>query len=63
MIVPTDVSAAVVSVKEVVIKKVREDDNEKSDEFEPSSNEEEELDYAHLNIATSLTDVAGLDKG
>ena len=63
LIVPTDVSTAVVNEKEVVIEEVQEDDNEKSDEFKPSSNEEEELDNAHPNIATSTTDVAGLDEG
>ena len=49
--------------KEVVIKEVQEDDNEKSDEFEPSIDEEEELDNAHQNIATSTTDVGGLEEG
>ena len=57
LIVPTDVSTAVVNKKEVVIEEVQEDDNE------PSSDEEEELDNAHPNIATSTTDVAGLDEG
>ena len=57
MIVPTDVSPAEVNEKEVVIKEVHEDDNDKSDEFEPSSDGEEELDNVHLNIATSTTDV------
>ena len=58
LIVPTDVSPAEVNEKEVVIKEVHEDDNDKSDEFEPSSDGEEELDNVHLNIATSTTDVA-----
>ena len=57
LIVPTDVSTAVVNKKEVVIEEVQEDDNE------PSSDQEEELDNAHPNIATSTTDVAGLDEG
>ena len=35
LIVLTDVSTAVVNKKEVVIEEVQEDDNEKSDEFEP----------------------------
>ena len=60
---PTDVSTAVVNEKKVVIEGVQEDDNEKSDEFEASSDEKEELDNAHPNIATSTTDVAGLDEG
>ena len=47
LIVPTDVSTAVVNEKEVVIEGVQEDDNEKSDEFKHSSDEEEELDNAH----------------
>ena len=59
LIVPTDVSTAVVNEKEVVIEEVQEDHNEKSNEFEPSSAEEEKLDNAHPNIATSTTDVAG----
>ena len=63
LIVSTDVSTAVVNEKEVVIEEVQEDDNEKSGEFEPSSDEEEELDNAHRNIATSTKDVAGLDEG
>ena len=63
MIVLTDVSTAVVNEKEVVIEEVQEDDNEKLNEFEPSSDEEEELDNAHPNIATSTTDVAGLYEG
>ena len=63
LIVPIDVSTAVVNEKEVAIKEVQEDDNEKSDEFEPPSDEEEELDNAHPNIATSTTDGAGLDEG
>ena len=42
---------------------MQEDDNEKSDEFESSSDEEEELDNAHPNIATSTTHVARLDEG
>ena len=63
LIVPTDVSTAVVNEKEVVIEEVQEDDNEKSDESEPSSDEEEELDNAHPNIATITTDVTGLDEG
>ena len=63
LIVPTGVSTAVVNEKEILIEEVEEDDNEKSDEFEPSSDEEEELDNAHPNIATSTTDVAGLDEG
>ena len=63
MIVLTDVSTAVVNEKEVVIEEVQEDDNEKSDEFEPSNDEEEELDNVHPNIVTSTTDVAGLDEG
>ena len=62
-IVPTDVSTALVNKKEIVIKEVQEDDNEKSDEFEPASDEEEDVDNAHPNIATSTTDVAGLDEG
>ena len=41
---------------------MQEDDKEKSDEFEPSSDEEEELDNAHPNIATSTTHVVGLDE-
>ena len=60
---PTDVSTAVLNEKEVVIEEVHEDDNENSDEFEPSGDEEEVLDNAHPNIATSTTDVAGLDEG
>ena len=48
--------------KEVVIEEAQEDDNEKSDEFEPSSDDKEELDNVHLNIATSTADVAGLDE-
>ena len=61
---PTDISTALVKEKEVVIEEVlQEDDNEKSDEFEPSGDEEEELDNAHLKIATSTTDVPGLDEG
>ena len=63
LIVSTDVSTAVVNEKEVVIEEVQEDENEKSGEFEPSSDEEEELDNAHRNIATSTKDVAGLDEG
>ena len=63
LIVPTDVSTAVVNKKELVIEKVQEDDNEKSDESEPSSEEEEDLDNAHSNIATRTTDVAGLNEG
>ena len=63
LITPTDVSTVVVNEKVVVIEEVQEDSNEKSDEFEPSSNEEGELHNAHLNIATSTTDVAGLDEG
>ena len=63
LIVPTDVSTAVVDEKEVVIEEGQEDDNEKSDEFEPSSDEEEELDNAHPNIATITIDVTGLDEG
>ena len=63
LIVPADGSTAVVNEKEVVIEEVQGDDNEKSDEFEPSSEEEEELDNAHQNIATSTTDVADLDEG
>ena len=63
LIVPTDVSTAVVNKKDLVIEKVQEDDNEKSDEFEPSSEEEEDLDNAHSNIATRTTDVAGLNEG
>ena len=59
---PTDVSTTVVNEKDVVIEGIQEDDNEESDEFEPSSDEEEELDNAHPNIATSTTDVAGLDE-
>ena len=59
---PTDVSTAVVNEKKVVIEGVQEDDNEKSDEFEASSDEKEELDNAHPNIATSITDVVGLDE-
>ena len=59
---PTDVSTAVVNEKEVVIEGVQEDDNEKSDEFEASSDEKEEQDNAHPNIATSTTDVVGLDE-
>ena len=59
LIVLTDVSTAVVKEKEVVIKEVQEDGNEKSDEFETSSDPEEELDNAHSNIATSTTDLAG----
>ena len=47
LIVPTDVSTAVVNKKEVVMEEMQEDDNEKSDEFEPSSDEEEELDNVH----------------
>ena len=39
LIVPTDVSTAVVNEKKVVIEEVQEDDNDKSDEFEPSSYE------------------------
>ena len=35
LIVPTDVSTAVVNKKEVVIEEVQEDDNEKPDEFKP----------------------------
>ena len=42
---------------------MQEDDNDKSDKFEPSSDEEEELDNVHLNIATSTTDVVDLDEG
>ena len=42
---------------------MQEGDNEKSGEFEPSSDDEEELDNVHPNIATSTTDVAGLDEG
>ena len=63
LIVPTDVSTAVVNKKEVVMEEMQEDDNEKSDEFEPSSDEVEELDNVHPNIATSTADVAGLDEG
>ena len=59
----TDVSPAKVNEKEVVIKEVQKDDNDKSDKFEPSSDEEEELDNVHLNIATSTTDVVDLDEG
>ena len=62
LMVLTDVSTAVVSEKEVVIKEVQKDDKEKSDEFEPSSDEEEELYNAHPNIATSSKDVAALMK-
>ena len=51
--VPTDVSTAVVNEKQVVIEEVQEDDNEKSDEFEPTSDAEEELDNTNPNIATS----------
>ena len=36
-----DVSTAVVNEKEIVIEEVHEDDNEKSDEFELSSDEKE----------------------
>ena len=57
LIVPTDVSTAVVNEKEVLIEEMQEDDNE------PSSDEEEELDNVHPNIATSTADVAGLDEG
>ena len=63
LIVPTDVSTAVLNEKEVLIEEVQKDDNEKSGEFEPSSNEEEELDNVHPNIAISTTDFAGLDEG
>ena len=62
LIVPTNVSTAVVNEKEIVIEEVLKDDNEKSDEFEPSSDKEKELDNAHPNIATSTKDVAGLDE-
>ena len=60
LIVPTNVSTAVVNEKEIVIEEVLKDDNEKSDEFEPSSDKKKELDNAHPNIATSTKDVAGL---
>ena len=63
LIVSTDVSTAAVNKKELVIQEVQEDDNEKSDEFEPPSDKEEDLDNVHPNIATSTTDVAGLDEG
>ena len=53
LIVPTDVSTAVVNEKQVVIEEVQEDDNEKSDEFEATSDAEEELDNTNPNIATS----------
>ena len=62
LIVLIDVSTAVVNEKEIVIEEVHEDDNEKPDEFELSSDEKEELDNAHPNIATSATDAAGLDE-
>ena len=62
-IVPTDVSTAVVSKKEVLIKEVQEDYNEKKDQSGPLGDEEEELDNSHPNIATSTTDVVGLDEG
>ena len=39
LIVPTDVSTAVVNEKEIVIEEVQEDDNDKSDEFESSNYE------------------------
>ena len=42
---------------------MQEGDNEKSGVLEPSSDDEEELDNVHPNIATSTTDVAGLDEG
>ena len=48
LIVSTDVSTAVVNEKEVVIEEVQEDDNEKPDEFEPSSDEEEELEIMRI---------------
>ena len=48
LIVSTDVSTVVVNEKEVVIEEVQEDDNEKPDEFEPSSDEEEELEIMRI---------------
>ena len=62
-IVPTDVSTAVVSKKEVLIKEVQEDYNEKKDQSGPLGDEEEELDHSHPNIAPSTTDVVGLEEG
>ena len=49
--------------KEVVIEEMQEDDNEKSDLFEPSNDEEQKLDNAQLNIVSSTIDAAGLDEG
>ena len=63
MIVLTAVATAVVNEKEIFIEEVQENDNEKSDEFEPSSQEGEELDIAHPNILISTTDVVGLNEG
>ena len=60
--VPADLSTDVANEKEVVIEEVQEDDSEKSDEFEPSSDEDEELDDVHPNIDTT-TNVAVLDEG